>query len=134
MSSDRCKSVGVLVRYADEVLLCKRSPDAATLPGHWSVPAGRVDAGERLVHAAIRELYEETRILLKEEELERLGIQKDFALFYHVSPFRHYPILDIEHVGYAYFGREGLPFPMDSHLRDQIKYLTTSQKFDINKA
>jgi 8-oxo-dGTP pyrophosphatase MutT (NUDIX family) len=123
MSDTRCASVGVLIKYTNEVLLCKRNAEAATLPNYWSVPAGRVEVGERLVHAALRELYEETRILLTEEQLERLGVHKDFGLFYHVSHLRYYPVLDIEHVGYAYFKKEELPFPMDSHLRDQIKYL-----------
>ena len=123
MSDTRCASVGVLIKYTNEVLLCKRNAESATLPNYWSVPAGRVEAGERLVHAALRELYEETRILLAEEQLERLGVNKDFALFYHVSHLRYYPVLDIEHVGYAYFKKEELPFPMDSHLRGHIKYL-----------
>ena len=123
MSTVRCRSVGVLVGYDKEVLLCKRNAEAATLPSYWSVPAGRVEGGERLVHAALRELYEETRILLQEDQLERVDIQKDFGLFYHLSHLRYYPILDIEHVGYAYFKKEELPFPMDSHLRAQIKYL-----------
>ena len=129
--NQRYKAVGVLLRYADEFLLCKRAPSAAVLPSYWSVPAGGVESGERMVHAAIRELYEETRITLVEDDLQRSAVYKDFCLFYHVSLFRYYPILDVEHVGYAYFRGDELPFPMDSQLRDQIKYLTSLPKSGI---
>lgn len=127
----RYKSVGVLIRYKDEFLLCKRAPEASVLPGYWSVPAGAVEPGERMVHAAIRELYEETRIALTEEGLQKVAAYKDFCLFYHSSLFRYYPVLDIEHVGYSYFASTLLPFPMDDQLRHQIKYLTSIAKSDI---
>ena len=109
--NQRYKAVGILLRCADEFLLCKRAPSASVLPSHWSVPAGGVESGERMVHAAIRELYEETRIVLKEDDLERGAAYKDFCLFYHTSLFRYYPVLDIEHVGYAYFRGDAAPLP-----------------------
>ena len=126
--NQRCKAVGVLISHGNEFLLCTRSPEARVLPGAWSVPAGSVETGERMLHAAIRELYEETRIPLLEDQLQKLAIFKDFCLFYHVSLFRYYPILDVEHVGYAYFNGDELPFPMDDYLRDQIKHLTSLKK------
>lgn len=125
------KAVGILIRHRNEFLLCKRSPEMGVLSGHWAVPAGMVEEGERLSHAAIRELYEETRISLVESQIRKVTTHKNFSLFYHCSPFRYYPILDIEHVGYAYFSVEHLPFPMDIQLRDEIKYLTTALKPDI---
>jgi len=51
-----------LVRNGDRVLLIQRgrAPDA----GLWSLPGGRVEAGERLEDAAIREILEETGVAI----------------------------------------------------------------------
>lgn len=42
------------------VLLIRRSDDSDAYPGHWALPGGYVDAGERIEDAARRELAEET--------------------------------------------------------------------------
>jgi 8-oxo-dGTP diphosphatase len=51
--------MAVVVRE-DKVLLIRRrnSPDA----GRWSFPAGKIDYGERVEQAAVRELREETAV------------------------------------------------------------------------
>jgi 8-oxo-dGTP diphosphatase len=46
----------------DDVLVVKRGPGTA-LAGKWSLPGGHVEAGERLVDAAAREVFEETGIV-----------------------------------------------------------------------
>ncbi len=51
-------AVGAVVVDAEELLLVRRArPPAA---GTWSVPGGRVEAGETLAEAVVRELAEET--------------------------------------------------------------------------
>ena len=51
-------AVGAIVRHDDQLLLVRRArPPAA---GRWSVPGGRVEPGELLVEAVVRELAEET--------------------------------------------------------------------------
>ena len=51
-------AVGAIVRRADELLLVRRGHEPAV--GEWSVPGGRVEPGEMLIEAVVRELYEET--------------------------------------------------------------------------
>ena len=51
-------AVGAIVRHSGELLLVRRGrPPAA---GEWSVPGGRVEPGEMLAEAIVRELAEET--------------------------------------------------------------------------
>ena len=51
-------AVGAIVRRADELLLVRRGRPPAV--GEWSVPGGRVEPGELLMEAVVRELHEET--------------------------------------------------------------------------
>jgi mutator protein MutT len=51
-------AVGAIVIHADQLLLVRRGRGAAQ--GRWAVPGGRVEAGETLAEAVVRELAEET--------------------------------------------------------------------------
>lgn len=53
-------AVGVVCRRGDEVLLIKRG--RAPRLGEWSIPGGKIHAGETLHAAALRELLEETGV------------------------------------------------------------------------
>ena len=66
-----------------QVLLCKRSPGLRFMPGSWVFPGGRIDTGEgcqhvvgsadgeeaTAIHAACREIFEESGLLCVEGEL-----------------------------------------------------------------
>ena len=54
-------AVGVLIARDGRILLGKRGPGARE-PGKWSFPAGFVERGERVEHAAAREAREETNL------------------------------------------------------------------------
>jgi 8-oxo-dGTP diphosphatase len=54
--------VGAVVVDNDAVLLLQRSSRERFLPNVWGLPAGKVDYGESLEHAVLRELAEETGI------------------------------------------------------------------------
>ena len=50
--------VGAVVVDSDQLLMIRRGRGPAA--GEWSVPGGRVEAGETLAEAVVRELLEET--------------------------------------------------------------------------
>ena len=53
-------AVGVVCLRGDEVLLIRRGRPPRE--GEWSLPGGRVEPGERLYAAALRELHEEAGV------------------------------------------------------------------------
>lgn len=53
-------AVGVVCLRGDKVLLVRRGRPPRL--GEWSLPGGRIEPGERMVEAALRELREETGV------------------------------------------------------------------------
>jgi 8-oxo-dGTP pyrophosphatase MutT (NUDIX family) len=80
--AERTVSCGVVILNTQgEVLLCH-----ATETSHWDIPKGQGEPDEEPVEAALRELVEETGIVLKAERLKDLGRfvyrrDKDLHLF-----------------------------------------------------
>jgi 8-oxo-dGTP diphosphatase len=62
-------TVGVIVIQGDQVLLVKHGKKASHVTDVYGWPGGRIDDGERLTQAAIRELEEETGLVATEEDL-----------------------------------------------------------------
>ena len=60
MKSERTQCVGVVCLRGNEVLLIQRG--TAPRKGEWSIPGGRIEAGETEAQAAVRELTEETSV------------------------------------------------------------------------
>src|SRR6185312_12971298 len=74
-------SCGVIVTDGSRVLLSH-----ATRSPRWDIPKGLAEPGESLAAAAVRELAEETGLIVPEGELRALGVHaylrdKDLALF-----------------------------------------------------
>ncbi|MFD0696941.1 NUDIX domain-containing protein [Paenibacillus sp. GCM10027628] len=66
-------SVHLLFYRDNEVLLLKRK-NTGFEDGKWSVVAGRMDGGEEVKAAAIREAKEESGVDIKPDDLEVVGI------------------------------------------------------------
>jgi len=77
-------AVGAVAVCDDQLMLVRRGHGPGA--GHWSVPGGRVDAGEPLAAAVVREVAEETGLGVVVDEL--LGWVERF------DDGRHFVILD----------------------------------------
>lgn len=84
-------SVHLLFYRNEEVLLLKRQ-NTGFQDGNWSVVAGRMDGGEEVIDAAIREAKEEAGVVIKPEDIEIVGMMHrkntasewvDFFLYVH---------------------------------------------------
>lgn len=51
---------GVIPLFDDKILITQRSFKSKFLPGNWGLPCGKIDFGEDVEEAALRELKEET--------------------------------------------------------------------------
>lgn len=66
-------SVHILFYRNEEVLLLKRQ-NTGFQDGNWSVVAGRMDGGEEVIDAAIREAKEEAGVVIQPANIEIVGI------------------------------------------------------------
>ncbi|MEU6109227.1 NUDIX domain-containing protein [Streptomyces albidoflavus] len=62
-------AVIVYDRQAGRVVLLRRGAGAKYGHGLWDLPIGKCDAGEPVTEAAVRELYEETGVAVRVEDL-----------------------------------------------------------------
>lgn len=67
-------TVGILIFKNDKVLLVKHGEAASHITGVYGVPAGRIEDDETPPQAVIRELTEETGLIARERDLEKLLI------------------------------------------------------------
>jgi 8-oxo-dGTP diphosphatase len=75
--------VGAVAVDAEQLLLIRRATDPGA--GAWSLPGGRVEMGETLAEAVVRELQEETGLEAMCDQLlgwvERIGPGYHFVIF-----------------------------------------------------
>ena len=69
------KNSTVALISANKLLLLKRGPTAPWMPEKYCLPGGGVEDNESLIDAAVRELREETNIVLHSNELTPLEVK-----------------------------------------------------------
>ena len=128
------KAAGILVINNGKCLLCKRNTEGS-LPGEWSIPAGKIEPREGPISAAQREFYEETALNI-EGQLDFIGVVKRhnregtktkgvLYIFKNNSEKKLIPDLNSaidgdEHTECGYFGKNELPLPMGEPFRSLI--------------
>ncbi len=80
--------VGVVILKDDTVLLIQRGNPPKK--GSWSLPGGKQDLGETVLNAAVREIHEETNLVISEENLSFLGVADLINL-----PHYHYTLINL---------------------------------------
>ena len=119
--------VGVMIMKDGKVLLGQRHPDPEKASselqgeGQWTMPGGKLDYGEKLTEAVIREVGEEIGIELKPEQLKVISVADDIGATAHfvtvgflVSNFEGEPgVMEPgEIVCWKWFDLDNLPTPM----------------------
>jgi 8-oxo-dGTP diphosphatase len=88
MTASPTVAVGGVTRWRDALLLVRRAnaPEA----GRWTIPGGRVEAGESLADAVVREVHEETGVLVRCDHFlgwaERISDEFHYVVLDFVAP------------------------------------------------
>ena len=118
--NDTEDSAGVWINYDNRCMLCLRED------GRWSIPKGHIKISEEPVDGALRELVEETQIMLNgSPELVKKVKKSNGDGYFHIFRFetdkKFIPRLDIEHTKWGYFSYDNLPTPLDEKLENILK-------------
>lgn len=68
------------------IILTRRKSNLNSHAGQWALPGGRIEAGESVIEAALRELEEEVNLVAGESQV--IGVLDDFVTRsgYHITP------------------------------------------------
>jgi len=115
----KSNAVGVMLKAqtTGNYLLGNRSINS-DMPLHWAIFGGGIEVGESPYTALVRELQEEIGQAPELRNLRPMSLfvskEKDFAYFtyYAETPEEFIPILNKEHVGYAWSDIKAFPKPL----------------------
>ena len=86
------------LHYQDKILLLHRQ-DSKSEGNRWGIPGGKLNKGEPLIEAIVREVFEETGFQLDKEKIHYIGKVyikvPNFDFEYHMVQFQE----QIEHPG-----------------------------------
>ena len=106
-----------------EILLQKRAATKKQHPNEWATTAGHIDIGENPLQAAIREIFEEIGLKLKEENLEFLFLEKINA-----SNNNHF-----KYIYYAKTNKKISEFAIQEDELSELKYISFGEFENIIK-
>lgn len=115
-------TTGIIIECNGKILLLQRPQ------GTWAIPKGHVKECESHYEGMLRELKEETQIELKgnadylHETTNKTGSVLHIYIYNTTEPLK--PIINSEHIGWAYFSKDALPENIDFGLN---KYLSKKE-------
>ena len=121
-NNDTKITVGIIIERKEKILLLQR-PN-----GTWAIPKGHVKEGESNYEGMVRELKEETQIELPSkadylhETTNKTGSVLHIYIYNSTESLK--PIINSEHIGWAYFSKDALPENIDFGLN---KYLSKKE-------
>ena len=105
------RAAGILFRSKSGKMLVVKRSDEGDASGQWAFPGGKIEAGETLEQAAIRECYEETGY--KPESAGKFLMRRvkngvDFTTFICDCDEEWIPVLNEEHTAHAWMAPSDL--------------------------
>jgi 8-oxo-dGTP diphosphatase len=105
---EKVRVVAAVIVHEGKFLGVKRSAQAKTNPNRWEFPGGKIEYGETIHQAILREVKEEIAIdvLIKQTLLEThwQEFMREFYLTYVLCvPKAGFKIILLEHVEYGWF-------------------------------
>ena len=103
----------------------------------WSLPGGKCERGESLLESLERECHEE--IQYWPESIKLFPIEKFtsednnfvYHTFYALLPEEFVPVLNHEHIGFAWIDSKTYPKPLHRGLFSTLNYPIIQQKIEI---
>ena len=137
-------AVGCVCRFREEILLLERAGDKS-YPNCWGIPTGKVEENEELIQAMVRELFEETGILLSSENLHLFKtyhvVSEEMSFLYTVfrASFSSKPRVKIraeEHKDFGWYAlREALTLKLvpnlEGCLRDKLTPIVKTTEWEF---
>lgn len=106
-------SLVIIFDDENKVLLLKRSQKVDSHRGEWGFPGGKIEEGETSVDAAVREVYEETRLRISPKNLVYVFTMKKDSykdiVFYISNKWTGSPSVDWESDEFKWFEPKELP-------------------------
>ena len=126
----------IVINDKNEILLVKRSLESRTEEGTWSRPGGEVDLGEYIEDAVIREVKEETNVLieiLKPLEVTQIMSEgKHWIAHGYLAKYVSGETKNMEpdkHDEVKWFSLKNLPENLNEYTRNSLNiYLNESQQ------
>jgi len=134
MESSIVKAVGVWFYTVDThryLYLMRNDPKH---PGSWGLPGGRVESGETLLAAMNRECCEELGFvpeyvrMIPLEKFTTSDLGFEYHTFFCVVTSEFQPVLNDEHIGYAWIDSGVWPRPMHPGLWSTVNFEAVQNK------
>lgn len=106
-------------------------------PGSWGLPGGRVESGETLLDAMRRECQEELGMipdyvrLIPLEKFTTFDSGFEYHTFFCTIAQEFQPMLNDEHLGYAWIDSGTWPRPMHPGLWSTVNFEAVRSKIEI---